>query len=208
MKEIRSVPLNDFKAENENNEMRLSGYAAVFGQPTILFVDSNGTEYKEVIDRHAFDECDVSKCCLKYNHESAVPVLSRVRGGKMELLTDDYGLKFDAKLFNTQTARDVFALVQEGGLTECSFAFTLPTDGSGESYDKATHTRTILKIDKLWDCAVVDNPAYDGTSVAARDFLKAEAEKDNLERLEREAAKAERERKIKILNLMLEVDSE
>lgn len=203
-KEIRSVPLVDFQAETESEEMRLRGYAAVFDQPTVLFT-IGGIEYKEVIDRGAFDGCDMSKCCLKYNHESSVPVLSRVRGGRMKLGTDKYGLHFDSLLFNTQTSRDVFTLVKEGGLTECSFAFTLPDDGSGESYDKETHTRTILKIDTLWDCAVVDNPAYGGTSVSARDFFEAEAEKEKLESLERERLENARKRSVDILSLLLEV---
>lgn len=207
MKEERIVQLKEFRAyTTESGEMRLSGYAAVFDQPTVLFKDDNGIEYKEVIDRNAFEGCDFSKCCLKYNHESSVPVLSRVRGNFMSLNIDDYGLFFDAKLFNTQTSRDIHTIVSEGGLTECSFAFSLAPDG--DAYDRNSHTRRITRIANLWDCAVVDNPAYGGTNVAARSFLEAEAEKDNLERLEREAAKAEHERKVKILNLMLEVDSE
>ena len=208
MKEIRTVQLRDFVAEEHDGEMRLSGYAAVFDQPTVLFRDDRGNEYKEVIDKRAFDKCDFSKCCLKYNHESSVPVLSRVRGDFMKLEVDNYGLHFDAKLFDTQTSRDIYAIVKQGGLDECSFAFTLPKDGTGDAYDKRTRTRTITAIENLWDCAVVDNPAYGGTSVSARSFLEAEAEKDNLERLEKEAEKEERERKIKLLELKLKLEDQ
>lgn len=203
-KEIRSVPLSDFTAERDNEDMILEGYAAVFNQPTVLFTDEMGNEYKEVIDRNAFDSTDMKKCCLKYNHESNVPVLARVRGGSLELNVDDYGLHFRAKLFNTQTGRDIYELVKAGGIDECSFAFTIAEDG--DSYDRNTRTRTLRNIDTLWDCSVVDHPAYtEGTNVAARSFLEAEAEKDALESA---VAKAEAEalelRKRKIL-LMLEV---
>lgn len=196
-KEERIVSLKEFRAYSEDDgKMRLSGYASVFDQPTVLFTDDSGNEYREVIDKHAFDGCDFSKCCLKYNHESSVPVLSRVRGGFMELRVDDYGLFFDATLFNTQTSRDIYEIVKEGGLTECSFAFTLADEG--DAYDRGSRTRTITRVANLWDCAVVDNPAYGGTSVSARNFLEAEAEKDNLEKLEAEAREAQK-RRIKIL---------
>lgn len=187
MKEERKVLLRDSSAIEEDGKMILEGYAAVFDQPTVLFKDERGTEYKEVIDRSAFDNADMSKCCLKYNHESCVPVLARTRGGSLELDVDDYGLKFRAELFNTSVARDVYELVKAGGIDECSFAFTIAPDGA--DYDKAERTRTIRNISHLWDCAVVDNPAYGGTSVSARSFLEAEAEKEVLENTRKEAQK-------------------
>lgn len=203
-KEIRMAGLKEFRAysNEENDEMYLEGYAAVFEQPTTLF-EIDGIEYKEVISRHAFDGTDFTKCCLKYNHESGVPVLSRYRGGYLDIGVDDYGLWFKGKLFKTQTSRDIYSIVNEGGIDECSFAFTLPSDGSGEEYDRETRTRRITKVETLWDVAVVDNPAYGGTIVAARDFFEAEAEKENLERLEREAEEREAQMKrIEILSLM------
>ena len=45
-----------------------------------------------------------------------------------------------------------------------------------DSYDAVTHTRTIRKIDKLFDVSVVTFPAYEATSVSARDFYSAQAE--------------------------------
>lgn len=194
-KEIRMAQVVEIRAEQENDEMILEGYAAVFDQPTVLFNDGT-TEYKEVIDRNAFNLTDMKKCCLKYNHEQGVPVLARTRGGSLELDVDDYGLHFRAKLFNTQISRDVYEIVKAGGLTECSFAFTIAKDG--DEYDRKTHTRTIKAIDVLYDCAVVDNPAYGGTSVNARSFLEAEAEKETLER-------EQREHRIKLLKLKCEV---
>ena len=83
---------------------------------------------------------------------------------------------FRAKLFNTQAAKDVYTLVREGALDKCSFAFTIKE----EEYDRKTRTRHIKKIDKLFDVAVVDIPAYDSTSVKARDFFELEREREKL----------------------------
>jgi len=195
----RIVQFRNLDVEERDGEMILEGYAAVFDQPTVLYTDENGIEYKEVISRNAFDNCDMSKCCLKYNHESAVPVMARVRGGSLELGVDDYGLKFRGKLFNTSISRDVYELVKEGGIDECSFAFTIATDGA--PYDKKTRTRTVSSIAYLWDVAVVDNPAYGGTSVSARSFFEMEIEKEALEN----EKQAEEQRKRKALNLQLEL---
>jgi len=190
MNEVRTLPIEEFRAEgNDDNEMILEGYAAVFDKPTVLWTDGNGNEWREVIDRKAFDKTDMRKCCLKYNHESSLPVLARVRGGSLMLNVDDYGLHFRAKVFNTQTGRDIYELVKADGIDECSFAFNLPADGSGVDFTEH-RTRRITNIENLWDVSVVDHPAYtEGTSVSARSIFEAEAEKERLESLERDRAK-------------------
>ena len=168
----RNIGLTDLTTNKQDEEMRASGLAVVFNKPTVI-CEINGIEFKEEIDRNAFDEADISKCCLKYNHSDHVPILARVRSGNLNITIDSVGLKFEAKLFNTTVARDVYAILEEKGLDSCSFAFTIKE----ESYDSETHTRRILKIDKLFDISIVDFPAYEDTEVSARNFFQAEAEK-------------------------------
>ena len=184
--EKRSI---EFRSENVNEkdgQMIVDGYGAVFDSPTVLF-EADGVEYKEVIDRHALDNADFSLCCLKYNHENNVPVLARTRNGSLKTEIDNYGLKFSAILFNTTAARDVYTIIKEGGLDKCSFAFTVKSS----EYDRLTHTRTILEIDKVFDISIVDIPAYDTTDVKARSFFEMEIEKERQE-LENEAEKRKR----------------
>ena len=171
-KQIRRVELRNLIADSENDSMHLSGHAAVYDSPTVLW-EYDGVEYKEVIARGAFDNTDMKDCCLKYNHSNDIPILARVRGGSLALSIDNIGLKWDASLFDTSVARDVYALVKGGGLDKCSFAFTVEE----EEYDRTTHTRTIKKIGKLFDVSIVDIPAYDDTDVSARDYFKSEDEK-------------------------------
>lgn len=173
-KETRILSSNlEVRSNEEENSMILEGYAATFDNPTCLY-EYDGVKYNEVIDRGAFDEMDSKDCCLKYNHSDNVPILARTRGGSLELIVDDIGLRFRAKLFNTQTSRDVYELVKQGGLDKCSFAFTIKED----SYDRESRTRHIRKINRLFDVAVVDIPAYDSTSVSARSFFELEREKE------------------------------
>ena len=173
-KEMRILSSNlEVRSNDEDNEMILEGYAATFDNPTCLY-EYDGVKFNEVIDRGAFDEMDSKDCCLKYNHSDNVPILARTRGGSLELTVDNIGLRFKAKLFNTQTSRDVYELVKQGGLDKCSFAFTIKED----SYDRESRTRHIRKINRLFDVAIVDIPAYDSTSVSARSFFELEREKE------------------------------
>lgn len=176
-KEIRISQFTNLSKE----EMVLEGYAAVYDSPTVLY-SLDGIDYKEVISRGAFDSTDFKDCCLKYNHENGVPILARTRGGSLQLSVDNRGLFFRAKLFDTQAARDVYTLVKGGALDKCSFAFTIAE--GGDTYDRGTKTRTIRNIQKCFDCSIVDNPAYQETSVQARSFFEAEAERDHREKVE------------------------
>lgn len=197
-KEIRLSNLEVRNISQENNEMIVEGYAAVFNQPTVLY-KIDGIEYKETIDRKAFDNCNMKDCCLKYNHSENFLILARVRGGSLELRVDDYGLYFKAKLFNTQSSRDVYEIIKAGGLDQCSFAFTVES----ESYDRDNRTRTILGIDYLYDVAVCPLGAYgDSTSVSARSFFDLERDKEILESIKL----ADKERRKKLLKLKLKLE--
>ena len=84
-----------------------------------------------------------------------------------------------------------------------SFAFTVEE----EKWDVATDTRTILKIDRLYDVSVVDTPFYDTTSIYARALSTLESEKEKLENLkvQREIAKRKLAMRIKIAKLKEEI---
>ena len=170
----RYVELRNQATSEDDNKMTIKGIAVTFEKPTVLY-KMDGIEYKEIIDRNALNNADFSKCCLKYNHTDTVPVLARTKNGSLKTNIKTFGLEFEARLFNTTTARDVYTLIKEGGLDKCSFAFTVKRS----EYDTQTHTRKILEIDNVYDISIVDNPAYEETSVEARSFFEKERKKDN-----------------------------
>ena len=57
-----------------------------------------------------------------------------------------------------------------------SFAFKVPE--GGDRYDRATNTRTILKIEKIYEVSLVAFPAYQTASVEARAALDSLANAD------------------------------
>lgn len=168
-KETRSI---NSDLTGNSDELKVQGKAIVFDSLTMLY-EENGRKYYEKIDRHALDNCDFSDVCLKYNHNDSTPILARTRGGSLKITTRMDGVYFEAKMFDTQHARDCLQLVK-GDALQCSFAFLLPDDGF--TYDAETRTRTIINIPKLIDLSLVSQPAYADTYVKqARSFFQAEA---------------------------------
>jgi len=172
MKEQRMMEVRAIQ-EPDNDEMIVEGYAVRFDEPTMLY-EYEGTKYYEVIDRMALDQADLSDVPFKYNHSDNVMIMARTRSKTLKLSIDDRGLFIRASLANTTGGRDLYELIKRGDIDKMSFAFTVRED----SYDRETRTRTIRSIDKLWDVAAVETPAYDTTSISARSFFDLEREKE------------------------------
>lgn len=66
-------------------------------------------------------------------------------------------------------------------ITKMSWAFTV----AEESYERATHTRTILKIKKVYDVSAVSIPANGDTEISARAFAHRSYEQERQELLQR-----------------------
>lgn len=169
-KAIKEIRLIDMRA-TEDEGMVVEGYAAVFDTVTNL------GWMNEVIDRHAFDNADMSDIVMKYNHEDSILPMARTRGGSLQFNVDDHGLKIRAKLPDTSVNRDIYTLIREGVLSKMSFAFTVKS----EKYDYDTDTRKILEFDKIFDVSVVDVPAYESTEIYARSKEQYEEEKRKYE---------------------------
>lgn len=197
-REYRSMDLRALPTE-EGEEKRyiVEGYASTF-EPYVLYT-VDGVDYKERIEPTAFDEADLSDVVFRLEHQGRV--YARTSAGTVELWHDEHGLGQRTDLGRTQRARDVFADIEAGNYPKMSFAFTV-ADG-GDDYDRATHTRTISKIAKVFDVSPVSFPANPGTqlSVSTRAYFDGVIEAERAERLEAE----ERERKKKLIKLLLEV---
>ena len=105
----------------------------------------------------------------------------------LTLEVDERGLKIKAKLIDTTSNRDIYKSIQAGLLDKMSFAFTVAED----EWDYENNTRTIKRIDKLYDVSVVDVPFYDSTEIYARSFDEYEKEKAQYEKLKLEKKKLE-----------------
>lgn len=155
----------------EGQGMIVEGRAIVYDKPTLMY-EWDGVKYYEVIERGALDGADMKDVPFRYNHADSVMIMARTRNKTLELIPDDEGLFIRASLANITTGRDLYELVRRGDVDKMSFAFSVKE----ASYNQETRTRKIIKFKKIWDVSAVDTPAYEDTSIVARDFFKAQAE--------------------------------
>ena len=158
-------------AEEGEDGSWVEGYAAVFESPTVLY-SFDGVDFKETIERGAFDSADLRDVILNYNH--AGKVVARTRNKTLQLAVDERGLFVRARLDGTEEGRRLFEEIRGGYLDKMSFAFSIRED----EFDKQTRTRKIQKIERLYDVSVVSLPAYDDTSISARSYFSAVAEEE------------------------------
>ena len=184
------------RAEDAEPSYIVRGYASTF-EPYVLFTDEDGNEYKEVIEKDAFKDADLSDVVFRIDH--AGTVYARSSAGTLEVGFDEHGLYDRADLSKTANARGLFEDIQAGNYPKQSFAFTVAED----EYDKKTRTRTIKRIAKVFDVSPVSFPANPTTElgVATRDYFNGVIEAERAERL----ANEKRARDIKLLKLKIKI---
>lgn len=169
-------------AKRIDTEYYVEGYATTFDKPYLLYEFEDGTKFYERIDAHALDGADMSDVIMQYDHEGRV--FARESNNTLILIPDHKGLLIVADLSKTDLARGLYQDIEAGMITKMSWAFTV----SEESYDRATRTRTILKIKKVYDVSAVSIPANGDTEIAARNFASRSYEAEKQERLKRRIA--------------------
>lgn len=157
-REVRGGIAAEIRAEG--GEVRVAGYAAVFGQETDI-----GGYFREVIAPGAFDEAiGRDDVVFLINHEG-LP-LARTRSGTLKLSQDDKGLRMETVLdAEDPDVQSIITKMKRGDLDKMSFAFWPEVQQWDESGD--IPVRTIRKA-RLFDVSIVTTPAYDGTSIALR----------------------------------------
>lgn len=181
-REYRSVaaPLSVQQAAKRiQTDYYVEGYATTFDTPYLLYDFGDGRKMYERVDAHALDGADMSDVIMQYNHEGRV--FARMSNKTLILVPDHKGLLIAADLGKTDLARGLYQDIKEGMVTKMSWAFTV----AEESYDRDTHTRTILKIKKVYDVSAVSIPADPDTEISARAFAGRRYEQERQELLEK-----------------------
>lgn len=165
-------------AKRIDTDYYVEGYATTFDKPYLLY-ELDGVKFYERIDAHALDGADMSDVIMQYDHEGRV--FARQSNKTLILVPDHKGLLVAADLGRTDLARGLYQDIEAGMITKMSWAFTVKE----ESYDRATHTRTILKIKKVYDVSAVSIPANGDTEISARNFARRSYEAERQELLNR-----------------------
>lgn len=176
----------EFRTLDDADTYTVEGYATTFDKPYVLMSDA-AYEFREVVERSAFDSCDMSDVIMQYDHEGRV--FARNRNKTLTLETDENGLKIRALLGGTEIGRQLYEEIKGGYTDKMSFAFTVSDQKRDiEMIDGRTViTRRIKGIRKLYDVSAVSMPANESTTISARswcDGVIAELEAERLSALE------------------------
>lgn len=206
-REYRRIDVSNLEirsSEAEKEEMIVEGYATTFDNEYLLW-DDGEFRVMERIDSGAFEQADMTDVIMQYDHQGRV--FARNRNGTLQLSVDDHGLKIRADLGGTELGRQLYEEIKGGYTDRMSWGFTVSKDERTEERDvetrKTTVHRVITGIKKIYDVSAVSLPANDATEISARSFgegVIAEARQEL-------AAVEERQRKIKRIKLLMEVNA-
>lgn len=170
-----------------DDEYMVEGYATTFDEPYHLYwyIDDDGKEREvlEMVDKNAFEKCDMSDVIFQYDHEGRV--YARLSNDTMALKADEKGLKTVAYLGGTDIGRSLYQEIKGGYTNKMSFGFIVgkakmtPNDNGG-------YTRVIQEIKKLFDVSAVSYPQNEFTEISARKNCDGEIAVYEAERLEAE----------------------
>ncbi len=152
---------NDFEVREEAEGMRLTGYAARFGEW------SEPLPFREIIKRGAFRRSLDSRNDIKllWNHDSS-KVLGSTRAKTLKLEEREEGLWVEALLPDTSYGRDAKVSIQRGDVTGFSFGFSVPA--GGDSWNAEGTERTLKSVRLIEVSTGVAFPAYPSTNGTAQ----------------------------------------
>ena len=164
-----------------------SGIRRISGRPIVYEARTHIGAFDEIIRAGALNAADMRDVVLTYNHDlSRIPIArSRRNNGNstMQLLPDEQGLTMwaDADTENNAEARALVSAIERRDIDGMSFIFTI---GDEEWQDLETDhpTRIITRIDQIFEVSAVIFPAYDQTTINARNAETLENAKAALER--------------------------
>jgi len=136
----------------------ITGYAATFNA-----LSEELWGFREQIAPGAFDDVLADDVRALFNHDPNF-VLGRTTAKTLAISVDQTGLRNEITPPDTQWARDLMTSMKRGDITQQSFAFTVKNDSWEWNKETDLVTRTILKLERLYDVSIVTYPAYPQTT--------------------------------------------
>ena len=183
VRQVRSCGA-EFRARDKGGPV-IEGYFSVFNRDYELWPGA-----VEQVAPGAFRETLGGDIRALANHDTRL-VLGRTTTGTLTLREDDKGLFGTIKMNEQDSdAMNLYARVQRGDVSQCSFGFDILDEEFTERSDGSV-LWTIRKV-KLYEVSVVTFPAYVETAVSAR-----KAEVDTIRRRRLDAWKNEMKERMK-----------
>lgn len=162
----------DFEIRAEKDEKRGN---IIVGRPIVYDSKTDiGGFFAEVIERGALKKTNLEDVRFLVNHDQSKIPLARSRkntkNSTMQLTVDNDGMEIQVELDteNNTEARNLYSAIERGDITGMSFMFAIE-DEEWEDLDSDYPTRHIKSISTVVEVSAVTFPAYQDTSIAARD---------------------------------------
>ena len=179
LRQFRSAQVA-FETRNSDTGPVIAGYFAVFNNPTELWPGCI-----EQIAPGAFSSSLGGDVRALIDHDTRL-VIGRTVAGTLTLREDSTGLYGEIKINEHDSdAMNLYARVQRGDVSQCSFGFDIIAEDYVVAPDGQTCTWTIRDT-TLYEVSVVTFPAYEATSVEARSAGANTLQTDRLERRKKE----------------------
>ena len=210
-KEIRSglggkwKPVLREAAEGSSESRTIEGYAIVFGVESRILYDY-WDNYREIIEPGAITEERLKEMDIKmtmYHNREKILARSNQGEGTLKLTVDEVGVKYSFEAPNTVDGDTALELVKRGDLSGSSFMFWTD-EKSGVSYEKRSDgimLRRVKTIGMIYDMTIAADPAYEQTTVAAREAYSQFERKEQKQPISAKWAKDRRAREIVMFDL-------
>lgn len=166
-RQLRAVS-TEFETREENEQPHITGYFAVYNSNYEIWQGAS-----ESIAPGAFSNTLGGDIRALTNHDTTL-VLGRNKAGTLTLKDDSHGLWGDITINpNDSDAMNTYERVKRGDVSQCSIGFTI-RDEETEFLPNGDVHWTIKDVE-LFEVSVCTFPAYEETSVTARD--RADVEK-------------------------------
>lgn len=174
------------EAEDGQKSRTVEGYAVVFGVRSVNLTPwSSDREVYEIMEPGSItqDLLSRSDVVLTAFHNNQM-ILGRWRMGKgtLTLELDQRGLKIRCTLAETSIADELLSGIERGDIIGMSFAFTADEEDNvnGVTYEKTSERsasgkvvwlRHVKKVTGLYDVTIAGHPAYEQTTIEAREAI-------------------------------------
>lgn len=162
----------DFEIRAEKDEKRGN---IIVGRPIVYDSKTDiAGMFAEIIEKGALKKANLEDVRFLVNHDQSKIPLARSRkntkNSTMKLTVDDEGMGIEVQLDteNNSEARNLYSAIERGDITGMSFMFGID-DEEWEDLDSDYPTRKIKSISTVVEVSAVTFPAYEETSISARD---------------------------------------
>lgn len=174
--EIRIV--RDYACEVRSEQSEEHGNYIV-GQPIVFGVGTDiGGMFEEIIEPHALDNTDLKDVRFLVNHDLTMIPLARSRNNnanstmQLEVVEGGMNIRADLDTERNETARALYSAVERGDISGMSFRMSI----DGEEWtdlESDYPKRHITSIGRVLEVSAVTMPAYEQTSIEARNDAAA-----------------------------------